>query len=395
MIMRVIRRWTSVQSGQGPTSPAESQSRSLGRRKFALSLIILGAWALLRQIFGGRPASASSHRMVPGGTFRAPGNAVGPFRVKAKSFEVTGGSKPGDTVTLKLTIEHSGGSGSVSVPWKIYRDNDVVVAQGTKQVTAGATATFDVTANWTATAGAHDFYGEVDPSNTLNEPSGERRNNITGSTARVFSDWARWLQAARDGTKEAHSSWRVGAMFAGIAINGPTATGGRLEGPSLAGPISAKMAGVGAPSQVAEGLAGAVAETFKAWTDTIRVPALPWYPAFAAFPGANAPPTPNVPTPMSSLAHDPARLDAGALASKIRGRVGSAKEWPGAGGIDDYARWFSAGIIGWLPRAQVLNVLGKGPVPSFAPPYVPVGPVVGGTNVATPGHLASVGSPWP
>ena len=33
------------------------------------------------------------------------------------------------------------------------------------------------------------------------------------------------------------------------------------------------------------------------------------------------------------------------------------------------------------------RVLGKGPVPSFAPPYVPVGPVVGGDNIAVPGHL--------
>jgi hypothetical protein len=31
--------------------------------------------------------------------------------------------------------------------------------------------------------------------------------------------------------------------------------------------------------------------------------------------------------------------------------------------------------------------MGSGPVPTYAPPYVPVGPVVMGDNIATPGHL--------
>jgi hypothetical protein len=36
-----------------------------------------------------------------------------------------------------------------------------------------------------------------------------------------------------------------------------------------------------------------------------------------------------------------------------------------------------------------MAVLGKGPIPSFAPPFVPVGPVVMGDNVGTPGHQAA------
>ena len=30
---------------------------------------------------------------------------------------------------------------------------------------------------------------------------------------------------------------------------------------------------------------------------------------------------------------------------------------------------------------------GKGPIPTFAPPFVPVGPVVAGDNIGTPGHV--------
>ena len=35
----------------------------------------------------------------------------------------------------------------------------------------------------------------------------------------------------------------------------------------------------------------------------------------------------------------------------------------------------------------VTQVIGTGPIPTFAPPYVPVGPVVGGTATSLPGGL--------
>jgi hypothetical protein len=47
----------------------------------------------------------------------------------------------------------------------------------------------------------------------------------------------------------------------------------------------------------------------------------------------------------------------------------------------------SLAFLIWLPSQQVMLVLGKGPIPSFAPPFVPVGPVVMGDNIAAPGHL--------
>jgi hypothetical protein len=41
----------------------------------------------------------------------------------------------------------------------------------------------------------------------------------------------------------------------------------------------------------------------------------------------------------------------------------------------------------WMPQQQVMLVLGKGQIPTFAPPYVPVGPVLAGDNISAPGHL--------
>jgi hypothetical protein len=39
----------------------------------------------------------------------------------------------------------------------------------------------------------------------------------------------------------------------------------------------------------------------------------------------------------------------------------------------------------WKVSTMVTNVLGTGPVPTFAPPYVPVGPVLAGIGTMTPG----------
>jgi len=39
----------------------------------------------------------------------------------------------------------------------------------------------------------------------------------------------------------------------------------------------------------------------------------------------------------------------------------------------------------WKISTMVTNVLGTGAIPTFAPPYVPVGPVVGGIGIMTPG----------
>jgi len=39
----------------------------------------------------------------------------------------------------------------------------------------------------------------------------------------------------------------------------------------------------------------------------------------------------------------------------------------------------------WKVSTMVTNVMGTGPVPTFAPPYVPVGPVVAGVGTMIPG----------
>ena len=54
---------------------------------------------------------------------------------------------------------------------------------------------------------------------------------------------------------------------------------------------------------------------------------------------------------------------------------------------DAIATVLALAFLMWLPMQQVMLVMGKGQIPTFAPPFVPVGPVVMGDNLPVPGHL--------
>ena len=60
------------------------------------------------------------------------------------------------------------------------------------------------------------------------------------------------------------------------------------------------------------------------------------------------------------------------------------------GETPEWSLWALVGLLAfmmWLPMQMVMLVLGRGPIPTFAPPYVPVGPVVAGSVISAPGHL--------
>jgi hypothetical protein len=169
----------------------------------------------------------------------------------------------------------------------------------------------------------------------------------------------------------------------GVIINGPTAVGGQIVGPPLTPLILAK--GPKANPQELK-LTMAVANTIgKAWltfTATVKVPGLPWYPSFAALPTPVAPPTPNIPCPFAVLTMVAVSISPSALKSQIVAMAGQ----PGNESLGDaMGDAFEKSFNIWKVSTMVTNVLGTGPVPTFAPPYVPVGPVVGGIGTMVPG----------
>jgi hypothetical protein len=219
-------------------------------------------------------------------------------------------------------------------------------------------------------------------------PLSGQRDSIPKTITRP-SDWAGWLAGAKRGIREGVPRWVAGLFFSGISINGPIASGGRLYSSiDLKNLISTRMRETGAPQDVVEGFMGAVAEAWNSWAGSVRAPGAPWYPSFAAVPSPVAPPTPNTPFRLVAFTQNRAPLEPLTLAVVIKGRIRDAASWPGGNnGIDEFCRWLNVGFITWLSSAIVQGVLGTGPVPTFAPPYVPVGPVVGGSNVPNTGNI--------
>lgn len=202
-----------------------------------------------------------------------------------------------------------------------------------------------------------------------------------------------------DAVKFAHDMWKLQAKFKDLKINALTALGtpGCLDGPELESniknaPMCASMTGNAAKHR--DAIAKGVSQCFKKWQDKVTVPGLPWYPAFVAFPGPQAPPMPNVPMPLITCVSPmmteimmPSSMTSAMDDALDQGLKDKDPEKHYHALHDAIATVLALAFTIWLPTQMVQLVMGKGPIPTFAPPFVPVGPVVMGDNLAIPGHL--------
>jgi hypothetical protein len=211
-----------------------------------------------------------------------------------------------------------------------------------------------------------------DPSSESDQPSEEER-------AEQRENWQKWVQGAKSGVTTAVSVWANSARLTGVMVNSLTATGGRIRGSFPGGLVSAMVAGQGAPGNISSAFGRATAAAWSGWTGTVMVPGLPWYPSFVAWPGPMAPPMPNTPSPLIMIAPG-AFINSGSVSSSIIGSLGENSSDEGAAeAVQQFAEWLSLSFTIWSISSQVTLVMGKGPVPSFAPPYIPVGPVIAGS----------------
>ena len=202
-----------------------------------------------------------------------------------------------------------------------------------------------------------------------------------------------------DAVQFAHNMWKLQAKFKDLQIMAVSAIGspGCLDGPELESLIKNApqcAAFTGNMAKHRDAVAKGVSKCFKDWQGQVTVPGLPWYPAFAAFPGPMAPPMPNVPMPL--IACISAKMTSIIMPNDMKAAMDDALD----GGMKDkdpekhyealhdaIATTLAIAFLMWLPSQQVMLVMGKGPIPTFAPPVVPVGPVMGGDNLPIPGHL--------
>jgi hypothetical protein len=184
----------------------------------------------------------------------------------------------------------------------------------------------------------------------------------------------------------AWSQWQSASTMTGIIINAVTATAGQIVGPPWTPLILAQAPKeTQALARYSNVIANVIGTAWQTFTATVKVPGLPWYPAFAAFPGPMAPPTPNIPVPFAALTQVPVSISKMALKSQMVAQLADPQAPFHAQLFESIADAFEKSYNLWKVSTQVTNVLGTGAIPTFAPPYVPVGPVVGGIGTMTPG----------
>jgi hypothetical protein len=219
----------------------------------------------------------------------------------------------------------------------------------------------------------------------------------TKTTDKIGKDFQEFHDKMIDAVQNAHSMWKLKAKFKDIKVMALAAIGtpGCLDGPELESDIK-KMAGPmkGNMGKYRDAVAKGVSKCFKKYQDKVMIPGLPLYPAFVMFPGPMAPPMPGLPVPLIACPS--------AMCTEIFAPSGMKKAMIDAldGGMkqkdpekhhealfDAIATALSIGFLIWTASQMVNLLLGKGPIPTFAPPVMPAGPVVGGQTLGTPGHV--------
>jgi hypothetical protein len=185
----------------------------------------------------------------------------------------------------------------------------------------------------------------------------------------------------------AWSTWQSSATMVGVIINAAVAAGGQIVGPPLT-PLILAQGPKNTPNELkyTNVIATVIGNAWLQFTATVKVPGLPWYPAYVAVPAPLAPPTPNTPVPFAALTQVPVSISSSVMKMQMIAQLGDPQAPFHKELFESITDAFEKSYNIWKASTMVTNVLPTlAPVPTFAPPYVPVGPVVGGMAIMSPG----------
>ncbi len=195
--------------------------------------------------------------------------------------------------------------------------------------------------------------------------------------------WRGWAAAGRAALLTGVDAWADGATLSGGVVNGTSVflPPGALSGPSFANAIDDAMMTAGAPAMAAAAFAGASWSVWDTWAASFHMTVGDAFPTFVAIPAPEVPETEMPKQPLENgLAPGRVGLTMNVLPLALAELLGEvANESNVKTVIAEYSLAYVKDFRRWFRRAKIVNALGKGSVPTFAPPYVPVGPVVNGT----------------
>jgi hypothetical protein len=195
--------------------------------------------------------------------------------------------------------------------------------------------------------------------------------------------WAGFIEAARDAITKGVEQWASSAGVAGGEINGGTvfiAPGALNSEVTFLPAVEDALFQAGAPGDVSAAFAGVSWEGWRGWVTGYNLSLADALRSFVAVPGPEAPPTPLAPVRLKDgTSHGSIAMSAAAQRQALLELLKPRLKEPGAmAAIKRYAKWYEKSFDDWFQHTTVQNLIATGPVPSFAPPYVPVGPVVRG-----------------
>lgn len=198
-----------------------------------------------------------------------------------------------------------------------------------------------------------------------------------------------YIDGICDAICSAWSTWQSAASMVGILVNGPTASLGQVVGPPLT-PLILAQGPKATPAEMkyTNVFAQVIGTGWLSYTATIKVPGMPWYPAFTAVPSPVAPPMPNVPCPVIALTQVTTTVSASTMKNLMIAQYADPKAMYHKELFDCVCDAFEKVFQIWQASTMVTKVMGTGPVPTFAPPVVPAGPVVAGMATMPPGGFA-------
>jgi len=196
-------------------------------------------------------------------------------------------------------------------------------------------------------------------------------DGITGAIAGAVGDFMKQCQ-----------------FTAGI-ITGPVGviTPGSLQGPPIGDPIKANgPRATEMEGKYTDAIGKTLGMAWKAW-HMGAAGVVPFPPTFAACPSPVHPPTPNIPLPIIALPSPGLSLMLPAALKQVMIlQLNIAEAIHHIDFFDAVANAVAQLFQVWLGMTQI-SIQGTGPVPTFAPPFVPVGPVLGGNVIPKPGSL--------
>jgi hypothetical protein len=203
-------------------------------------------------------------------------------------------------------------------------------------------------------------------------------------------DWNTAARLSQDAFREAVNEWIGKARIQGGRIQATDAvlTPGSLTSESnLQDGVFQRLVRAKVAAPVAVALSAALAAAWNEWAAGFQMHLPGAYPTFAAVPApyAQAPSASMAPLTQGSSPGEMA-LKAPVLARRLITSVKPHARMLGAGSPDQsmtaLATWVDASFDEWKRVVRIGGLMGKGTVPTYAPPYVPVGPVVMGDNAS-------------